>query len=298
MVDWQEIEQAISQAIKQPFSVIQQENIFGGSINQAMQIKGFIDGQLSTHYFIKFNQKNRLPMFEAEAAGLQLIEKTGTIRVPHVICSGVAKSQSFLVLEAITFNRAQDNSDQLFGSQLASLHKNCEPQFGWSINNTIGSTPQLNSWTTGWIEFWREQRLGYQLSLARQQGAPRSLLTKGERLTGELEQFFTGYQPQASLLHGDLWSGNFGYDEKGEPVIFDPAVYYGDRETDIAMTELFGGFSKDFYAAYQKAWPLDKGYAQRKDLYNLYHVLNHFNLFGGGYASQAENMLDRLLSRR
>ena len=298
MSNWEDIEQAISQAIKQPFSVMKQENVPGGSINQSMQIEGLIAGHESSRYFIKFNLKDRLPMFEAEAAGLQLLAQTGSIRVPHVICYGVTQSQSYLVLEAITFTRGHNNSDPLFGYQLASMHKNNQPQFGWSRNNTIGSTPQLNSWTPGWIEFWRVQRLGYQLSLARQQGAPRSLLTKGQRLAGELEKFFTDYQPEASLLHGDLWSGNFGYDQNGEPVIFDPALYYGDREADIAMTELFGGFSKAFYDAYQETWPLDKGYSQRKDLYNLYHVLNHFNLFGGGYAFQAENMMDRLLSAR
>ena len=118
---------------------------------------------------------------------------------------------------------------------------------------------------------------------------------KGEKLLKNLERFFIGYEPKASLLHGDLWSGNYGYLNNGEPVIFDPAVYYGDRETDIAMTELFGGFPAEFYTAYNEAWPLDKGYQQRKNLYNLYHILNHFNLFGGGYAMQAENMMDQLL---
>jgi len=122
------------------------------------------------------------------------------------------------------------------------------------------------------------------------------LLRRGEALQATLTHFFTDHRPTPSLLHGDLWSGNYAFDAQGRPVIFDPAVYFGDRETDLAMTELFGGFPAAFYAAYNAAWPLDAGYATRKTLYNLYHILNHFNLFGGGYLSQAQGMIDRLLS--
>ena len=175
------------------------------------------------------------------------------------------------------------------------MHKSTSKRFGWSRDNTIGATKQINQTKADWIDFWREHRLGFQLDLAKQKGISRSLTIKGEELLKELDRFFTGYVPEASLLHGDLWSGNIGYLENGEAVVFDPAVYYGDREADIAMTELFGGFPAEFYTAYNEAWPLDHGYRQRKSLYNLYHVLNHFNLFGGSYAIQAENMLYRLL---
>jgi fructosamine-3-kinase len=140
------------------------------------------------------------------------------------------------------------------------------------------------------------QRLGVQLRIASTRGVGMALLRKGERLRADLPAFFEGYTPAASLLHGDLWSGNYSYCSDGTPVLFDPAVYYGDREADLAMTELFGGFGRDFYDAYNETWPLDPGYAQRKTLYNLYHILNHFNLFGGGYADQAEAMIDRLLA--
>jgi fructosamine-3-kinase len=143
------------------------------------------------------------------------------------------------------------------------------------------------------MPFWRDQRLGYQLKLAARSG--RDFLKKGERLLADLGAFFQNYRPAPSLLHGDLWSGNVGV-ARQQPVVFDPAVYYGDRETDVAMTELFGGFSGRFYQAYRETWPLDDGYPVRKTLYNLYHVLNHFNLFGGGYGSQAEHMMDSLLS--
>ena len=136
----------------------------------------------------------------------------------------------------------------------------------------------------------------FQLDLAERRGAAARLLSQGERLLLDLPVLFDSYQPVASLLHGDLWSGNYAYLPSGEPTLFDPAVYYGDREADLAMTELFGGFGADFYAAYNNAWPLDSGYRTRKTLYNLYHILNHFNMFGGGYLGQAQRMMDSLLS--
>jgi fructosamine-3-kinase len=182
------------------------------------------------------------------------------------------------------------------GEGLAAMHRISRNQYGWSRDNTIGSTPQQNSPTGDWIEFWRVQRLQYQLDLAAHNGAGGRLQSQGDRLLADLPALFDNYVPQASLLHGDLWSGNYAYTRAGEPAIFDPAVYYGDREADLAMTELFGGFGSDFYAAYENAWPLDSGYRVRKTLYNLYHILNHFNLFGGGYASQARGMMDSLLS--
>jgi len=141
----------------------------------------------------------------------------------------------------------------------------------------------------------RQQRLGYQLDLAAKRGANSDLLEKGQLLLNGLDFYFESYRPEPSLLHGDLWSGNAAFSEFGEPVIYDPAVYFGDRETDVAMTELFGGFSEDFYSAYEQVWPLDSGYSRRRDIYKLYHILNHFNMFGGRYASQAENFVDKLL---
>ena len=162
-------------------------------------------------------------------------------------------------------------------------------------SNFIGTTPQPNAWKDNWIDFWREQRLGFQLQLAATNGYGSQLQSLGENLLDALPAFFEGYAPQPSLLHGDLWNGNHAYQADGTPTLFDPAVYYGDRECDIAMTELFGGYSADFYSAYRASWSLDAGYSVRRDLYNLYHILNHANLFGGGYARQAEQMMQRLL---
>jgi fructosamine-3-kinase len=208
---------------------------------------------------------------------------------------GQSDTHSFLVLEHLELNRASPASERLLGQQLACLHQQVQPYFGWHRDNTIGSTLQCNQQNNNWLNFWREQRLGFQLQLAEKNGYGGHLQTSGERLCSELAALFIGYTPLPSLLHGDLWAGNAGADKQGNPVIFDPACYYGDREADLAMTELFGGFSRDFYAAYQDVWSLNEGYNMRKLLYNLYHILNHLNLFGGGYLRQAENIMTRLL---
>ena len=182
------------------------------------------------------------------------------------------------------------------GEGLAAMHRISREQYGWFRDNTIGSTPQDNTQSDDWIEFWQVHRLQFQLDLAARKGAAGRLLSQGEKLLVGLPVLFDSYVPEASLLHGDLWSGIYAFTQAGEPTIFDPGVYYGDREADLAMTELFGGFGSDFYAAYNNAWPLDDGYRSRKKLYNLYHILNHFNMFGGGYERQAQEMMDSLLS--
>jgi fructosamine-3-kinase len=176
------------------------------------------------------------------------------------------------------------------------MHRHTADRFGWSRDNTIGSTPQINHTDEAWTTFFRERRLRFQLDLAASRGAPAALIDRGARLLEGLPGFFSVYQPAASLLHGDLWGGNWGCDGDGQPVLFDPAVYFGDRETDLAMTELFGGFDDRFYQSYRQSWAIDPGYSTRKVLYNLYHVLNHFNLFGGGYARQAQGMIDTLIA--
>ena len=167
--------------------------------------------------------------------------------------------------------------------------------FGWPQNNFIGHTPQYNHWHSDWVSFYAQQRLQPQLNWAKQKAAPAQLIQLGQQLIEQLPKFFTHYNPQPSLLHGDLWAGNSAFLSHGEPILYDPACYYGDRETDLAMTELFGGFSDAFYDGYQQVFPLDKDYPQRRPLYQLYHLLNHFNLFGGHYAQQAIHLLKILL---
>lgn len=280
---------AIERATGRPFSPRAEHAAGGGCINSVR----IIEGRDGRRYFVKANHARRLPMFEAEAEGLEAIMATGTLRVPRPICSGASGDESWLVLEYLDMGGRGSAAE--LGRRLAALHRHTWDRYGWQRDNTIGSTPQVNTPCADWIEFYRRQRLGFQYDLAARHGAPRRLLERGERLMAGLDGFFSGYRPVPSLLHGDLWGGNYGF-AHGEPVIFDPAVYYGDRETDLAMTELFGGFPADFQAAYREAWPLDAGYRARKDLYNLYHVLNHYNLFGGGYLGQAERMTDRLLA--
>lgn len=281
---------AILAATHRPFTLHQAIPVGGGNINASYRLEG-VDG---THYFLKLNHARHHPMMRAEAAGLTAIAASRTVRVPQFIAHGIAQEYSFLLLEHLTLG-SRGHADRL-GEQLAALHRCHSPQFGWSEDNFIGTTPQPNATATDWIHFWREQRLGFQLRLAQANGHHGALLSAGERLLESLPAFFSGYVPQPSLLHGDLWSGNHGYLGDGSPVIFDPATYFGDRECDIAMTELFGGYPAAFHAAYRAAWPLDAGYATRRELYNLYHLLNHANLFGGHYAQQAEQTLLRLLA--
>jgi len=235
-------------------------------------------------------------MFEAEALGLKQMRETQAIRVPKPIGWGIAADSSYIVLEWLELGGSNNSQTwEEMGRQLAAMHRWNPPTakgFGWEQNNTIGSTPQLNNWTSDWAEFFAESRIGYQFQLARRRGGH---FPQQEQLMAVIPKLLN-HQPQPSLVHGDLWGGNAAVTTSGEPVILDPATYIGDREVDLAMTELFGGFPAAFYRGYNEAWSLDDGYKQRKTLYNLYHILNHFNLFGGGYASQANRMIEQILS--
>jgi len=274
-------------------TIVQQSitSISGGGINAAYKLEFH-----NKSYFIKLNQASLLSMFEAEAEGLTEFKQLDCVRVPNVICYGVSDKHCYLVLEYIPLSGLNRHSGKALGTQLAQLHQQPKSYFGWHRDNTIGSTPQYNSREYDWPTFWQQKRLKPQLDLAIKNGFGRQLADNGQQLIQSSKQFFDSYTPEPALLHGDLWGGNAASDSHGNPVLFDPATYYGDRETDIAMTELFGGFGSDFYDAYQAAYPLDQGYQTRKTLYNLYHIINHVNLFGGGYASQAGNMIDQLLA--
>lgn len=288
---WSDIAIQISASINTLFDVEKISSISGGYINQAYCIE---DSKHS--FFVKLNTTKSLHMFEVEATGLQEIKNSHSLRVPTPICSGRNDTNSWLVLEYIEMDHVTKNGSAALGTGLAEMHRISFEKFGWIQNNTIGSTPQINNFSLDWIQFWRKHRLGYQLQLAKANGYTGRLLKQGEYLMAELEAFFPETPQIASLLHGDLWSGNYSYDLAERPVLYDPAIYYGDRETDLAMTELFGGFSTTFYAAYSEAYPLDPGYKTRKILYNLYHILNHLNLFGVSYLNQAEDMMEKLLT--
>ena len=259
MFHWAALQQCLHAQGETGFSADSVRSVAGGSIIQAYVVEG--DGR---SYFVKLNAAGLGDMFAAEAEGLRELAAARAIRVPRVIGWGECVGHAYLVLEYLPLQGRGDA--RKLGEQLAALHRVCAERYGWWRDNTIGATPQDNTRTDDWVEFWRRQ---IQLIA----------------------------QTPASLLHGDLWSGNQAYDGEGEPVIFDPAVYYGDRETDLAMTELFGAFPADFYAAYEDQYPLDPDYRVRKTVYNLYHVINHLNLFGRGYLAQAEDMIDRLLAQ-
>ncbi len=246
------------------------------------------------HYFLKTAVASWRAMFEAEAEGLRALAATQTLRVAQPLCAGVYAGSSFIVLEYLTLRGSANQ--RVLGEQLAMLHRQYAPQYGWQLDNSIGATAQCNSMSADWCAFWREHRLGYQLALAASKGYGGELQRLGERLLADFPRLFSGYTPPASMLHGDLWSGNYGGLADGTPVVFDPAFYYGDRETDLAMTTLFGGFSSDFYAAYNNAWQLDAGYGVRRHFYNLYHIINHANLFGGAYHAQAVATLRQLVA--
>ncbi|MBL7003899.1 MAG: fructosamine kinase family protein [Gammaproteobacteria bacterium] len=288
MTIWPHLEEVISDKTQSLFHITTRQSLSGGNINNAFKIS---NGEQS--YFVKMNRKSQLYMFEAEKIGLECIADTNTLLVPTPIVTGVYGSESYLVLEYIDLQGHSDSAR--FGQKLAQLHLACESRFGFDIDNTIGSTPQVNAWTDSWVKFWQTHRLGYQLELAHKNGLSHQLIEAGEKLIDKTPYFFTDYAPKASLLHGDLWSGNWSANQQGEPVIYDPAPYYGDHEADLAMTELFGHPGINFYPAYKETFVIDEGYATRKLFYNVYHILNHANLFGGGYISQAQNAIEQLL---
>jgi protein-ribulosamine 3-kinase len=263
----------------------------GGSIHRALRYETH-EGLL----FVKRAGPDALGMFTAEAEGLNALAAADAIRVPKVLGVGACADAAFLALEWIEFGISDRRSEAALGEQLARQHRVTAERFGWSRDNTIGSTPQRNEWCEDWVRFFADRRLGFQLDLAARNGASARIIDRGRLLCASLGGFFSSYRPAPSLLHGDLWGGNWSVDETGAPVVFDPAVYFGDREADIAMTRLFGGFGGEFYAAYRSQWALEQGAEIRSTLYNLYHVLNHFNLFGGGYLAQAAGLIDTLLA--
>jgi fructosamine-3-kinase len=283
----------ISEVTSKKFEITNLKSVSGGCINQTY----IISNDFQERYFVKLNQPSLNSMFAAEAKGLSEISTTATIKVPSPICWGVDKNFSYLVLECLNLtDRSNPKNWTEMGKNLAMMHShplNISPQFGWHLNNTIGSTAQINTWETNWATFFKNHRIGYQLQLANRRGGH---FPKAERLLAAIPQILGDRQPQPSLVHGDLWSGNASFTTTGIPVIFDPATYWGDREVDLAMTELFGGFPAAFYQGYELIYPLDPGYSQRKILYNLYHILNHYNLFGGSYQNQANNSIDLLLN--
>jgi len=289
MPDWSSVYQQLELAGVHVSPDISPVPVSGGDISAAWRLTS-ADGDL----FIKTGPQSVADMFAAEADGLLELAAPGSIRVPRLVATGQCESLAFLALEWLQLEAADTKVEQRLGEHLAELHRTTSDRHGWHRDNTIGLTPQNNPWTESWVDFYREHRLAFQLRLAADNGFRGDLQDSGSRLLKRMPVYFDHAQPQASLLHGDLWGGNWGCCE-GQPVIFDPALYYGDRETDIAMTRLFGGFGSAFYDAYETAWPLPDGHEERQHLYQLYHVLNHLNLFGSAYLGRAIELMNKLL---
>ncbi|NVO01489.1 MAG: fructosamine kinase family protein [Bacteroidetes bacterium] len=264
------------------------KSVSGGSINTAIKIE-----TKERNYFLKLNNTAKYPqMFELEARGLNLLRETNEIKIPNTIHIGNTENFSFLLLEWLESSIQSKNFWEIFGISLAKLHQNTNVNFGLDHDNYIGSLKQYNTGKLDWASFFIENRIEFQLRLARNnQFVDKAITSKFDSLFSIMDNIFPKEKP--SLLHGDLWSGNFMADNNGNPCIFDPAAYFGHREMDIAMTKLFGGFNQEFYNSYNGEFKLENGWEERIDICNLYPLLVHLNLFGQGYLTDILRILKR-----
>ena len=286
---WQAISQQLSDTLMFEYQITEKVKLSGGEISESYMIN---DGE--QRYFVKLNDRDFLANFEVEAESLHLLRETSTLFVPEVVLVGKTKTHSFIILNYLPTKPLEDADNSFkFGEQLARLHLWGEQkEFGFDTDNYIGSTLQPNQWHKKWCVFFAEQRIGWQLQLLKEKGVS---LVDIDDFIDVVKQLLSHHAPQPSLLHGDLWNGNVALTPAG-PICYDPSCYWGDRECDLAMTELFGGFQPDFYQGYESVAPLPAGYEERKDIYNLYHVLNHCNLFGGHYLEQAQSIIKKIIS--
>ena len=263
------------------------ERIGGGCIHNACRVISD-----SGSLFLKYNLKTALPMYKAELQGLEDLRAASSLHIPQPLGLGEAGNHAFFAMEFLSQAPRKSNFWEYFGEALAEMHRHSHENYGYSIPNFIGSLPQQNRYTSNWADFFAQERLLPQLFLAERKGlAPDSMREQIESLIEKLPSLMPFAPP--SLLHGDLWSGNFMTGPDGQASIFDPAAYFGHREAEIAFTSLFGGYAPAFYDAYQATWPLEKGWQDRIDLFNLYPLMVHLNLFGRGYLPQVQGILSR-----
>ncbi len=268
--------------------ILSRKSVSGGDINQA-ELLELTGGE---YIFLKRNSARLQGLFREEAEGLTALGSAGGLRVPEVLGVHQDGSEQILILEYIPGGSKDASFWDSFAEGLAAIHRKSQSKgFGFNEDNHIGATVQPNGWNGSWLDFFAQKRIGFQLDLARKNGSADGVLLKaGEQFIRRIGKILP--EPDASsLLHGDLWGGNYMVDDTGMPVLIDPAVYYGHREADLAMTELFGGFSPRLIAAYNEIWPMEPGFSERKDAYNLYHLLNHLNMFGGSYYSSVLSIL-------
>jgi fructosamine-3-kinase len=260
--------------------------IGGGSINDARKIE-----TTQGTFFAKLNTADRFPgMLEAEADGLEFLRRVSAFKIPKPIATGTTENTQWILMEYIESAPKSNRFWEDFGAQLAKLHRQSAPQFGYDKSNYLGSLPQSNTKMEFWPEFFVKERLQPQLKMAQESGEASADMSRlFEKLFTRVERYFPKEPPAA--LHGDLWTGNFSTDSGGNATIFDPAVYYGHREMDIAMSRLFGGFDTRFYLAYHEAYPLESDWEERLHIANLYPLLAHLNIFGGSYAGQIVSTL-------
>lgn len=305
-----ELSQAISNAISGATGKPFRADVSGGSGGggggsgwASTQVLRNADDR-NEQYFLKCGRASDVPMLSAEYHGIKEMFDTHTIRVPKPICCDTAGDTGFVVFELLRMGIGGGGGVyRQMGRQLAAMHAHSSDGrgYGWHRGNTIGATPQLNTWCERWADFFVEYRLRYQFELAAQRRGGGGRMRGAEQCMERVRELLREHERKhglvPSLVHGDLWTGNASVTSDGEPVIFDPATYYGDREVDLAMSELFGRFPSEFYDAYNEAWPVPDGYErERKRIYNLYHILNHGALFGGGYYGQAQTMIDRIIA--
>lgn len=278
-------ESILYQTLGHSVEVIEAQFLAGGDINTSAQV--FSSEGV---FFVKWNHADRADMFEVEARGLNLLRQTDALHIPQVIGYGRELDKSYLILEYIDPGPATNASWEALGHSLAVLHSHTQPKFGLHFDNYIGSLPQANTLTANGFDFFFDQRLLPQAGMALySELLPKQSYDALFRLRERLPDLLPADRP--ALLHGDLWSGNVMVTEAGQPVLIDPAVYYGFREADLAFTKMFGGFDQRFYDAYNEAFPLEDGFDDRVAIYNLYPLLVHVNLFGSGYVSGVERIL-------
>lgn len=285
---WQTISSDIANTLQLDFIISDTQKLTGGDINLAYKVSSS-----NNTYFVKINKKQFHECFLSEAFSLDHLSQNSSLIVPKVITSGQTNDCSYLVLEFIDMHTSGNNQGEFYqlGQSLALLHSaNQQAEFGWPEDNFIGSTKQLNDYQEQWSIFFAQNRINYQLKLLAQKGIE---LVDIESFSQLCQQLLAHHHPIPTLVHGDLWQGNIAFSNH-IPCLFDPACYYGDREVDIAMSELFGRFPESFYKGYQASYPLQEGYLQRRHIYNGYHMLNHANLFGGIYIDQAKTFIKEI----
>ncbi|MFC2103426.1 fructosamine kinase family protein [Bacteroidota bacterium] len=269
-------------------TIMDVQSVSGGCISNAYKLR-LNNG---TSLFLKVNSSANKDMFIREAHGLQELIQAAVIKIPDILDF----DEDYILLEFINSAGKQKNFSEDFGRKFALMHKFHNEYYGFYENNYIGSNPQINipeqSENLNWAEFYFNKRLLYQFNLAEKKGNSTSALRSAiVKLEDKIDTIITDSNEKPALLHGDLWGGNYITDENGSACLIDPAVYYGNREADLAMTKLFGGFDSKFYGAYNEMYPLSDGYDYRENIYKLYHILNHLNLFGSGYYSHCMSLI-------